>query len=218
MCYNGEIYNYKELKKKLENKGYNFRSRCDGEVICNLFKEYETEAFHHLEGMFAITLWSTKTNTLYLARDFVGEKPLYYSKLKNNGLVFGSNIKSINLFFKKKLDLNYQGIWDFPTFLWIPEPNTIFKNILCLPKASFLKINTSKFEIKKYKIKNYFFNDMDSTEKKILSVKEIVESSVQEKLLSDVPVGTFLSSGIDSSDNSFSIKTNKKFGNILSWF
>ncbi len=199
MCYNGEIYNYKELKKKLENKGYNFTSRCDGEVICNLFKEYGTEAFHHLEGMFAITLWSTKTNTLYLARDFVGEKPLYYSKLKNNGLVFGSNIKSIDLFFKKKLDLNYQGIWDFPTFLWIPEPNTIFKNILCLPKASFLKINSSKFEIKKYKIKNYFFNDSDSTEKKILSLKEIVKSSVQEKLLSDVPVGTFLSSGIDSS-------------------
>ena len=94
-------------------------------------------------------------------------------------MVFGSNIKSINLFLKK-LDLNYQGIWTSQLFV-DSEPNTIFKNILCLPKASFLKINTSKFEIKKYKIKNYFLM-IWIQQKKILSVKEIVESSVQEKL------------------------------------
>ena len=198
VCYNGEIYNYYELKKFLEKKGYSFKTKCDGEVICNLFQEYGEKSFHMLEGMFAISLWCERSETLFLVRDYIGEKPLYYSTLNNNGVAFGSNINCLKFFFQSP-KLNYQGIWDYPTFLWIPEPDTIYENIFSIPKSSFLKVNSKTCKIFSYNIPNFSFNKIKSNKQKIEHVNELVTESLEQRLISDVPIGTFLSGGLDSS-------------------
>jgi asparagine synthase (glutamine-hydrolysing) len=200
VLYNGEIYNYKSLRKELESRKHKFKSGSDGEVICHLYEEYGEDVFEKLDGMFAIALWDDKNEKLILARDIPGEKPLYYYDL-NDGVVFASEIKSLVKFPGLNLDLNYQGIWDLPTFLWIPEPDTIYKNVKALLPSHMMVVDKTGTKIKKYE--NLFGKDLDFTgksEKEIVrEVRTIVEESVKSRLLSDVPVGSFLSGGIDSS-------------------
>ena len=132
LLYNGEIYNSPQLRKELEHKGYRFRTHSDGEVICHLYDEYGEALFERLDGMFAVALWVERERKLILARDIPGEKPLYFARLSETDIVFASEIKSIKLFPNLELMLNYQAIWDFPTFLWIPEPMTIYKSLQAL--------------------------------------------------------------------------------------
>lgn len=199
--YNGEIYNYKSLRKKLESNGIRFRTNSDGEVICHLFRIMSVNGFEELEGMFAIALYDRLTHKLYLMRDYSGEKPLYYGYGKiDKELVYGSTIDSIvksNLF---EINLDYQSIWDYTTFLWVPEPNTIYTDIKSLMPGELLIFDESG-ELKSTLINqktNYSFqiNDFNSA---VRETKEIVTNTVKSRLLSDVPIGSFLSSGLDSS-------------------
>ena len=139
LFYNGEIYNSPQLRKKLESKGYIFRTRSDGEVICHLYDEYGHNLFSKLDGMFAIALYDTNSKKLYLARDYPGEKPLYYCNLGNGRVIFASELKSIIRHSKTPKNLDYQSIWDFPTFLFIPDPNTIFKNVKSLERGNIIE-------------------------------------------------------------------------------
>lgn len=199
LFYNGEIYNSPQLRLDLQKKGYQFKTRSDGEVICYLYEEYGDHLFSKLDGMFAIALWNEKKRELMLARDFPGEKPLYYSCLSETEIVFASELKSIVHFPKLDLTFNYQGIWDLPTFLWIPEPDTIYKNIRALMPGHILKINENKTVIKSFidnsceTITNLSDNDL------LKETRSIVEMSIKSRLLSDVKVGSFLSGGLDSS-------------------
>jgi asparagine synthase (glutamine-hydrolysing) len=197
--YNGEIYNSPQLRQDLMAKGYRFRTSCDGEVICHMFDEYGLELFEKLDGMFAIALWQKNENRLILARDIPGEKPLYYSQISNNEVVFASEIKSLKLFSGLDLKLNKQAIWDFPTFLWIPEPLTVYENVYALMPGHLLIVDDNGLEIKKYPNK---FSQVDGvlTEEELVSkTREVVENSIKSRLLSDVPIGSFLSGGLDSS-------------------
>lgn len=199
LLYNGEVYNSPELRRRLESKGHLFRTHSDGEVICHLYEEYGEKAFEKLDAMFALALWDVNKKCLLLARDIPGEKPLYYSELKDGGIAFASEIKSLVKFPGLDLSLNYQALWDFPTFLWIPEPETVYSSIKALPKSCCLIVSEKGINLKKYE--NKFGCELESLDENqvVEKVREVVGASIKSRLLSDVPVGSFLSSGLDSS-------------------
>jgi asparagine synthase (glutamine-hydrolysing) len=199
LMYNGEIYNSPALRKDLEARGYAFRTHSDGEVICHLYDEYGEELFERLDGMFAAALWDAEKRRLFLARDLPGEKPLYYAELGGGRLVFASEIKAIRKFRGLDLTLDRQAIWDFPTFLWIPEPSTVFNEIKALPRGHVLCADDGGISVKAYANK---FNRGPLTQDDgeiVEETRRVVREAVQSRLLSDVPVGCFLSGGLDSS-------------------
>lgn len=201
LFYNGEIYNFQTIKKDLENRGHKFRTNSDGEVICHLYEEVGWRLFEQLDGMFAAALWSEHEQKLILARDLPGEKPLYYSVLPDNGVAFASEIKSLIKFPSIKKDLDYQSIWDLPTFLWIPEPNTIYKNIKALLPGQVLIIDSNSIESKllENKFDPWNLKKNYNQQELVDLVRQTVSQAVTSRLLSDVPVGAFLSGGLDSS-------------------
>lgn len=200
LVYNGEIYNYPQLRESLEKRGHRFHSRSDGEVICHLYEEHEESLFSMLDGMFAIAVWDVKRSRLVLARDLPGEKPLYYATLPSSSdIVFASELKSIIIHPLLSSELNLQGIWDFPSFLWIPEPETVYRNIKALERGSFLVADENGVTIDKFP-NNFGTDEIPGDERGLIDLtRDVVTRSIQSRLLSDVPVGSFLSGGLDSS-------------------
>jgi asparagine synthase (glutamine-hydrolysing) len=200
LFYNGEIYNSPELRRMLEKEGFTFRTHSDGEVICHLYEIYGENLFEHLDGMFACALWSEREQKLILSRDLPGEKPLYYSILPHGGVAFASEVKSLLQIPQINKELDLQALWDFPTFLWIPEPDTAFREIKSIPRGHILIADEKGICIRPYAnrfnpsldIKN--LSEADITE----LVRTTVSNAVYSRLLSDVPVGSFLSGGLDS--------------------
>lgn len=200
LFYNGEIYNSLNLRRQLEKDGVSFRTNTDGEVICHLYRRYGRDLFTMLDGMFAVALWDNEKQTLILARDFPGEKPLYYSKLKCGGVAFASEIPSLLQYKAVSQELDLQSLWDYPTFLWVPEPKTIYRNISAILPGEGLEISLSGFVPFSFKEKIPVQNFSISTyEDAISSVRHVVTEAIKSRLLSDVPVGAFLSGGLDSS-------------------
>lgn len=199
VTYNGEIYNYSELRTKLEKKGYVFKTHSDGEVIGYLYDEYKQDLFSYLDGMFAISIWDEKDKKLILARDKPGEKPLYYYKLSDNEIIYASEISSIKKYPDLDLEIDRQAIWDYPTFLWIPEPNTSYTKIKALMPGHYLITDEAGTEIKNFKHDESIIKSFDTNKKIIENIKDTVTHSITSRLLSDVPVGCFLSGGLDSS-------------------
>lgn len=201
LFYNGEIYNSSQLRKELIRKGYRFSTHSDGEVICHLYEDKGIELFRDLDGMFAVALWIKSEKKLILARDFIGEKPLYYAKRSTQELVFASEIKALKACNELTLTLNEQAIWDFPTFLWIPEPATIYQEIQALPAGSLLIADESGIKLQSYLSQNHAIEIPDDFTAEDISkhTREIIKESVQSRLMSEVPLGCFLSGGLDSS-------------------
>lgn len=199
LLYNGEIYNSPQLRRDLEYRGYNFRTHSDGEVICHLYDECGEDLFEKLDGMFAVALWSEREKKLILARDIPGEKPLYYYQYGSRELIFASELKSLILFPGLDLSLNFQGLWDFPTFAWIPEPDTVYKKARMLERSHMLICDENGIRIKPYENKFYLRELADSDQEVIEEIRRVVSESVKSRLLSDVPLGCFLSGGLDSS-------------------
>lgn len=201
LLYNGEIYNAPALRRDLETRGYRFRTRSDGEVICHLYHEYGLDLFERLDGMFAAALWIADERKLVLARDLAGEKPLHYAQLPGGGLAFSSEIRGLEQCLAGQLTLDRQAIWDFPTFLWIPEPATIYREVRALPRGHLMVVEPRREpQIRPYA--NRFgdpaltFDDDDAV---VEETRRVVEEAVKSRLLSDVPIGAFLSGGLDSS-------------------
>jgi asparagine synthase (glutamine-hydrolysing) len=200
MFYNGEIYNYRELRRGLEAKGYHFRSHCDGEVIPFLYREHGEKLFEMLDGMFAVALWIADEKRLILARDIPGEKPLHYAELAPGEIVFGSEIEALKPFPGIDLSLDRQALWDFPTFLWIPEPRTAYRGIKALPRSHILIADAHGTRLKRYDNKFNLAPLPGQDEASVIAeTRRVVEEAVKSRLLSDVPVGSFLSGGLDSS-------------------
>ena len=211
--FNGEIYNYKELREELLVKGYKFKTQGDTEVILNMFVEYGEKMLVRLRGMFAICIYNIETREVFLARDFFGIKPLYY--LVNSVdircpqgkiVAFSSEIKSFLDFPNFVPEVNDKAVINYLSFQYNPLTETFFKNVYKLPPAHFLKINaqTGDIEIKKYW--SFEFNQMsrrhlDTNYEKEMSkaVFDTIKDSVEHHMISDVPVGAFLSGGVDSS-------------------
>ncbi len=199
LTYNGELYNYLEIKAELEAKGYIFKTDCDTEVLSYAFQEWQTDCLPKLNGMFAFAVWDKREKSLTLVRDRTGIKPLYYAKIGEK-FVFASEIKAILASKLIRAELDFEGLHQFLTFLWTAAPHTLFKDIYQLPPAHFLVWKNGEINTKEWW-------DLDfSREEKGRSedfwreqVLETFDKSVAMEMISDVPLGAFLSGGVDSS-------------------
>mgnify|MGYP001038370886 CR=1 FL=1 len=195
IIYNGEIYNFQEIKKELEAKGRIFKSKTDTEVILLGFQEWGVKVFEKLNGIFALAIWDKKNEALYLARDPYGVKPLYYF-WQNNKLIFSSEIKSI-LEHPVKRELNIDALNIYFRFLYIPAPVTAFKNIYKLPAGKFLVLKNKQIEIRDYYHLEFGQEHTDYQQVKN-DLRKTFDQAVKSQLISDRPLGLFLSGGFDS--------------------
>ncbi len=199
LTYNGELYNYPEIKKELEAKGYKFQTDCDTEVLANAFQEWRTECLPKLNGMFAFAVWDKEEKTLTLIRDRSGIKPLYYAKTGEK-FVFGSEIKAVLASKILKAELDFEGLNQFLTFLWTVAPHTLFKNIYQLPPAHFLVWKDGEINVKEWWDLDFSREEKGKSEdfwrERVL---ETLDRSVSMEMIADVPLGAFLSGGVDSS-------------------
>jgi asparagine synthase (glutamine-hydrolysing) len=199
IIYNGEIYNFLEIKKDLIKKGYKFKSSSDTEVILYAYKEYGIKCLEFFNGIFSFVLWDKKRNEFFLVRDRIGVKPLMYSK-QSWGLVFSSEIRSIISFGTEvDTDINYTGFNYYLSNGFIPSPYTIFKGIRKMKPSHYIiyKGNVLEDE-RRYWAVDYFSPENGSLEYFTEGLKEKLEKSVKRQMLSDVPVGALLSGGCDS--------------------
>ena len=197
IVYNGEIYNYQELRKELQDKGYTFKSSGDTEVILKGYRAWEEEVFEKLNGMFALAIWDRLKKKLVLARDPFGIKPLYYY-FDGKTLVFSSEVKVFR-FFDEYFSYKESPDWKlyFLTFGFIPNPYTTLHNVLALKRGQFMVIDLRKGRVSL--AKKFFEIQISDAVKDLHVVKETFISAVKRHLIADVPVGIFLSGGIDSS-------------------
>ncbi|MBS4192656.1 asparagine synthase (glutamine-hydrolyzing) [Bacillus sp. FJAT-49705] len=211
LIFNGEIYNYQELKKDLLEKGHIFKTDTDSEVLIHGYEEYGTDLLQKLRGMFAFAIWDTKKETMLLARDFFGIKPLYYTQnTADNSFIFGSEIKSFlkNPAFKK--ELNKDALMPYLTFQYSVLDETFFKGVYKLKPGHYMIYQKGKMEIKQYWNVNFDENE-NSLDHYINQINETMRESVDYHKISDVKVGSFLSGGIDSSYITALLKPNKTF-------
>jgi asparagine synthase (glutamine-hydrolysing) len=195
---NGEIYNFKELTRKLVKMGHRFATRSDTEVIVHLYEEYGIDFVKHLEGMFAIAVWDEEEKKLILARDRMGIKPLFYANLDDQ-LLFGSEIKAITAA-GLNLTLNTDALNYYLSLLYIPAPHTIYKEIHKLKPGHILIFHHGKLELQRYwslaqvhTLEDYSVTQLQK------QLRQLLLASVERQLVSDVPLGFFLSGGLDSS-------------------
>jgi asparagine synthase (glutamine-hydrolysing) len=196
IVFNGEIYNYQELRKFLVSKGHIFRTRSDTEVIVHLYEEFGAACVEKLRGMFAFAIWDTHKKTLLLARDRVGIKPLYYA-LSDDSLVFGSEIKAILADPTVKAEIQPSLVDRFLTFDYTPGNETLFRNIRKLAPGSYMLVRNGRAEIKEY-WDLHFSDKHQSLKDSEIQLLEMLEESVRLHMISDVPVGFLLSGGLDS--------------------
>jgi len=198
LVFNGEIYNFRELRDRLEKKGHRFQSRTDGEAILHLYEEEGDGCLRHLEGMFAFALWDGPRQRLLLARDHLGIKPLYY-RLDGGRLHFASELKALLLDPACPRDVDPEALALYLTFLYIPSPATIFRGIRKLPPGHCLVFEDGRATVRGYwdlAFPSARLEDRREGEREVLNA---LRDSVKRHLISDVPLGVFLSSGMDSS-------------------
>ena len=198
IVFNGEIYNYRELKPDLVNKGHIFRTNSDTEVILHLYEEHSEGCLEYLNGMFAFAIWDKRKKKLFCARDRLGIKPFYYF-LDKDRLIFGSELKTILEEKGLDLGLNFEALSQYLAFEFIPFPNTLIKNIKKLPPGHFMYAGDDGVQIRQYWYPENIEEKVRSEADVIEELYSLLKDSVSLRLRSDVPFGAFLSGGIDSS-------------------
>lgn len=222
ITFNGEIYNYQEIKKDLVSKGHKFKTNSDTEVLLHGYEEYGSKLLNKLRGMFAFVIYNIEDNSLFAARDFYGIKPLYYY-LTEDEFMFGSEIKSFLGHPNFKKELNRDMLKQYLTFQYSVGENTFFKNVYKLRPGHYMTYKDGKLDIKKY----YEIDLTSDNTKSLDEWKDIIRKELKESIkyhkISDVEVGSFLSSGVDSSivatlsdvDKTFTVGyDNKKYSEI----
>ncbi len=204
IIFNGEIYNFQDLRLELEKKGHKFKSNTDTEVILHAYEEWNQDCVQKFNGMFAFSIYNKKNKTVFIARDRLGVKPLFYY-YKNSKFIFASEIKAILQDPTVGREINPEALDYFLTLAYIPSPYTVFKNIFQLLPGHFLIYKNNQLTIKKYW--DLQFNQQESSERSLLKEMGIImEDAVKKRMISDVPLGLFLSGGIDSSLIAFLMK------------
>ena len=220
--FNGEIYNYKYLKEDLIAKGHKFSTNTDTEVVLHGYEEYREDFLLMLRGMFAFVIYDLNTKELFGARDFYGIKPLYYAKMKDS-FMFGSEIKSFLAHHKFKKELNRDMLEQYLTFQYSVGSDTFFKNVYKLMPGHYFKYRNGRLNIKRYYEIKFEPNNKRSLEEWEQGIREVIDDSILAHKVSDVEVGSFLSSGVDSSliatlsnvDKTFTVGySNKKYSEI----
>jgi asparagine synthase (glutamine-hydrolysing) len=196
--FNGEIYNFRELRSGLIEKGHHFSTYSDSEVIVHLYEEYGLGCFEYLRGMFAIALWDMRSQTLVLARDRLGKKPLYYYH-DDHQCVFGSELKAILSVPGVKRDLDCQAISDYFSLLYIPAPKSIFQRLRKVRPGYYVVVRQEG--ISEYQYWDVDFSQVDNSSESewCTRILNALQESVNLRLISEVPLGAFLSGGVDSS-------------------
>jgi asparagine synthase (glutamine-hydrolysing) len=209
IVFNGEIYNYQKLRRDLEGR-HQWRSQTDSEVILHLYEEVGPEVVCHLNGMFAFAIYDSRNSNLFLARDHIGIKPLYYVH-RHGRFAFASEIKALLATGLCRREINWQAIWDYFTYLYVPHPHTMYRDIQQLPPGSWLQVDLKNQSLR---IESYWdpmpllvgqdrrqaaANSRRSMEEWSSQLRELLEDAVRIQMISDVPIGAFLSGGIDSS-------------------
>ena len=201
ITYNGEVYNFQELQTMLEARGHRFRTRCDTEVIVHLYEEFGPDCVQHLRGQFAFAIWDGRKNELFLARDRIGIKPLYYYH-DGQQIAFASELKAILCYSGVPQELDLTAVDDYLTYNYIPSPKTIFQGIKKLPPAHWLLISADgRSHMERYWQFDFYRPEQYENKPEawyIERLREILLEAVQIRLISDVPLGAFLSGGIDS--------------------
>src|SRR5882762_3922474 len=200
VVFNGEIYNFRDLQAQLEAHGHRFQTRSDTEAIVHAYEQYGSACVDHLRGMFAFAIWDDREKKLFIARDRTGEKPLYYSLTPAGTLVFGSELKSLLQHPGVRRETSAESLDAYFSLGYVPDPLSIFADIKKLPPGHFLTFTEGRVEVKQYWDFTFETNGKPQREDDYLEeLRELLDEAVRIRLVSDVPLGAFLSGGVDSS-------------------
>ncbi len=198
LVFNGEIYNYKTIKAELIKKGYKFKTQTDSEVLIYGYREYGEKLLEKLRGMFAFIIWDKENKSIFGARDFFGIKPLYYAQMGKT-FMFGSEIKSFLCHPDFKKELNTDALENYLSFQYSPCTETFFKGVYKLPPAHCFTYKNGKLEIKRYWEVKFTPDEKPELDEWVNRISDTFHDSVKAHKIADVEVGSFLSSGVDSS-------------------
>ena len=207
IVYNGEIYNYKELRDTLIQKGYRFKTTSDTEVVLRLYEAFGKDSFKMLNGMFAFCIWDCYKNITYLVRDHMGIKPLYIYE-DNDTLIFSSELKAILSVPNIDLTLDVRGFQDYLMFRYIHAPYTLFKNIYRLAAGMYVEFKETHSTVRTYWDVSYNPTESASIETIKDEILHVLDEVIKSQLMGEVPIGVLLSGGIDSSIISYFIRKN----------
>jgi asparagine synthase (glutamine-hydrolysing) len=199
IVFNGEIYNYRELQTELESCGHSFQTNSDTEAIVHAYEEYGNACVNKLRGMFAFAVWDRRSRSLFIARDRVGKKPLYYTVTAQQTLVFGSELKSLLQHPEVGREFNLEALDAYFTLGYVPDPLTIFRDVHKLPPGNHLVFENGQVKVEQYWDFNFETDGSLQEEDCISELRRLLDESVKLRLVADVPLGAFLSGGIDSS-------------------
>lgn len=200
VVFNGEIYNYRELQRELEARGHRFRTHSDTEAIVHAYEEYGTRCVSRFRGMFAFALWDARARKLFIARDRVGKKPLYYMQTPQGAFIFGSELKALLQHPSVAREINPEAIDAYLTYGYVPDPLSIFRGIHKLPPGHLLTLMDGRVSTESYWDFSYQPTAAARSEEEYLEeLRALLDEAVRVRLISDVPLGAFLSGGIDSS-------------------
>ena len=219
LTYNGEIYNFKTLVEELEELGYTFRTKCDTEVVVHAWQEWGVDCLERFNGMFAFALWDRNRQTLFIARDRLGIKPLYYAQLADGRIVFGSELKALLVNPDVPRDIDPRAVEDYLTFGYIPDPRSIYQSVRKLEPGYYLELRRGAatrapvqyWDVSLERSPNKSASDPDLQ----AELRSHLRAAVDRRLLADVPLGAFLSGGIDSSAVVAMMREVDKTGRIL---
>ena len=210
LVFNGEIYNYQILREELLKAGHVFKTAADSEVLLHGYEEYGSDLLNKLRGMFAFVIWDTERKELFGARDFFGIKPLYYAQMGGT-FMFGSEIKSFLHHPDFKKELNARALESYLSFQYSPGPETFFKDVYKLPPAHYFTYKDGSMKIERYWLPTFNAENDKSLDYWVDEIEKTFDNSVQAHKISDVEVGSFLSSGVDSSYVACSADVDKTF-------
>lgn len=199
IVYNGEVYNYQELREGLFARGHKLKTNSDTEAVVHLYDEYGADCLRHLRGMFAFAIWDETESSLFLARDRVGKKPLLYSLLPDGGIVFGSEFTALLEHPGVSREVDHDAIDSYISYLCVPAPMTAFKQIRKLEPGHWLRWKDGKIETKRYWLPDFTKKIKISEQEAIEETTRILRESTRLRMISEVPLGAFLSGGVDSS-------------------
>ncbi len=202
IVFNGEIYNYRDLQPALKARGHLFKTNSDTETIVHAYEEYGAECLAHLRGMFAFAIWDERRERLFIARDRAGKKPLYYTLTTSGTLIFGSELKSLREHPEFRGEINAEALDAYLSFGYIPDPLTIFEGVHKLPPGHHLTFERGRLRIEPYWDFPYMEAQTDASlreEDYLEELRALLDEAVRLRLVADVPLGAFLSGGVDSS-------------------
>lgn len=202
IVFNGEIYNYRDLQRELKDCGHQFKTNSDTEAILHAYEEYGPASVERLRGMFAFAVWDARRQELFIARDRVGKKPLYYAVTPSGTLIFGSELKCLREHPEFRGEMNTEALDAYLTYGYVPDPLTIFRDVFKLPPGHYLTFAGGRLRVEQYWDFPYSDPQVEAAQSEAECLEELramLDEAVRLRLVADVPLGAFLSGGVDSS-------------------